>query len=340
MLQAWRSEVARSRGELFDQIRRDHRVQRLSIREPADRHRVHLRTVRQAVAERGPACAASHIGAVPQTHAPRAGAEVDFGEFYTTRVWLKLWMFVMRLPHSGRAFHVAFADAGTGGIPARARAGVGALKTCSTRSSAARARTVHTKRAGQGIGPLPLSAPRPGLFSLSPAVASLAELNTLIAAGDLLDDTRVITGRLTTVATAFAAELPALLLPGEMFGRVIPSGGYNATRRVVMPGIARASIRSGKWPVQHNGTQHARKPEVRRGAVGCGAVGCGAVGCGAVGYDGDIGYGAAVGRNRIRRGHQKERGPSMYEMEGPRPVPLLTMPVAPATRLKTRPLHV
>jgi transposase len=48
---------------------------------------------------------------VPQTHLPGAEAEVDFGEFYATvaGVWIKLWMFVMRLSHSGRAFHVAFA---------------------------------------------------------------------------------------------------------------------------------------------------------------------------------------------------------------------------------------
>jgi hypothetical protein len=51
-----------------------------------------------------------------------------------------------------------------------------------------------------------------------PEVSSLAELNALIAAGDLLDDTRVITGRPSTVAAAFAAELPALLpLPAEPF---------------------------------------------------------------------------------------------------------------------------
>ncbi|WP_353651927.1 hypothetical protein [Mycobacterium sp. 852013-50091_SCH5140682] len=43
-----------------------------------------------------------------------------------------------------------------------------------------------------------------------PAVASLAELNRHIAAGNLLDDARVITGRPHTVAEAFAAELPAL----------------------------------------------------------------------------------------------------------------------------------
>jgi hypothetical protein len=51
-----------------------------------------------------------------------------------------------------------------------------------------------------------------------PTVSSLAELNALIAAGDLLDDTRVITGRPTTIAAAFAAELPALMpLPAEPF---------------------------------------------------------------------------------------------------------------------------
>ena len=39
-----------------------------------------------------------------------------------------------------------------------------------------------------------------------PAVASLAVLNQLIAAGDLVDDGRVITGRPVTVAAAFADE--------------------------------------------------------------------------------------------------------------------------------------
>jgi hypothetical protein len=49
-------------------------------------------------------------------------------------------------------------------------------------------------------------------------VASLAELNRHISAGDLLDDARVITGRHHTVAEAFAAELPTLQpLPDEAF---------------------------------------------------------------------------------------------------------------------------
>jgi hypothetical protein len=51
-----------------------------------------------------------------------------------------------------------------------------------------------------------------------PAVAPLAALNQRIAAADILDDGRVITGRPVTVAAAFAAEQPAMLpLPAEMF---------------------------------------------------------------------------------------------------------------------------
>ena len=40
----------RSRVELFEQIRRDRRLEELSIRELAERHGVHRRTVRQALA--------------------------------------------------------------------------------------------------------------------------------------------------------------------------------------------------------------------------------------------------------------------------------------------------
>jgi hypothetical protein len=54
--------------------------------------------------------------AVPQTHAPGAEAEVDFGEFsvYLAGVLVKVWLFVMRLSHSGRACCVR--DAGAGGV--------------------------------------------------------------------------------------------------------------------------------------------------------------------------------------------------------------------------------
>lgn len=45
-----RSVRMRSRVELFEKIRRDRRLDQLSIRELADRHGVHRRTVRQALA--------------------------------------------------------------------------------------------------------------------------------------------------------------------------------------------------------------------------------------------------------------------------------------------------
>jgi hypothetical protein len=51
-----------------------------------------------------------------------------------------------------------------------------------------------------------------------PRVASLGTLNELIAAGDRLDDDRVITGRPITIGAAFAAESSELMgLPGEAF---------------------------------------------------------------------------------------------------------------------------
>ena len=51
-----------------------------------------------------------------------------------------------------------------------------------------------------------------------PAVASLAALNQLIAAADIVDDGRVITGRPVTIAAAFAAEQLAMgPLPAEPF---------------------------------------------------------------------------------------------------------------------------
>jgi hypothetical protein len=42
------------------------------------------------------------------------------------------------------------------------------------------------------------------------SVGSLAALSQLIAAADIIDDGRVITGRPVTIASAFAAEQPAM----------------------------------------------------------------------------------------------------------------------------------
>ena len=168
----------RSRVELFEKIRKDRRREGLSIRELAERHGTHRRTVRQALADAVPpprkaypvrprpaigewasvidawliadkqaprkqrhtarriwqrlvaehqaTCAEVTVSryvarrrvelgfdhqevSVPQTHEVGAEAEVDFGEFYAKIAGLvvKCWMFVMRLSHSGKAFHVA-----------------------------------------------------------------------------------------------------------------------------------------------------------------------------------------------------------------------------------------
>jgi hypothetical protein len=53
----------------------------------------------------------THEVSIPQTHLAGAEAEVEFGEFYSTiaGVVVKCWKFVMRLSHSGKAFHVEFA---------------------------------------------------------------------------------------------------------------------------------------------------------------------------------------------------------------------------------------
>lgn len=48
--------------------------------------------------------------AVPQTHPAGEEAEVDFGEFTAViaGITLRLWMFVLRLSHSGKAVHLAW----------------------------------------------------------------------------------------------------------------------------------------------------------------------------------------------------------------------------------------
>jgi transposase len=50
--------------------------------------------------------------AVPQTHPAGEEAEVDFGEFTAViaGVAMRLWMFVLRLSHSGKAVHLAYAN--------------------------------------------------------------------------------------------------------------------------------------------------------------------------------------------------------------------------------------
>src|SRR5229473_3182680 len=117
------------RVELYERIRRDHRVDGLSVRALADKHRVHRRTVREALASPVPAPRKAPVRAyvaevraelanslrdvtIPQTHELGEEGEVDFGDFYA---WIggelmKLTMFCLRLSASGRGFHVAFGN--------------------------------------------------------------------------------------------------------------------------------------------------------------------------------------------------------------------------------------
>ncbi len=191
--------------------------------------------------------------AVPQTHLPGAEAEVDFGEFYASIGGedIKLWMFVMRLSHSGRAFHVAFGTQAQeaffeghvlafehfGGVPGMIRydnlkpAVVRVLKGRdrdeSERFIALRShygydsffcqpgiKGAHEKGGVEGeIGRF-----RRRHLVPVPKVSSLAALNALLADADQADETRVITGRPVTVADAFAAEAESLMpLPSDSF---------------------------------------------------------------------------------------------------------------------------
>lgn len=314
--------MARSRVELFEEIRRDRRRDGLSIRELAERHGVHRRTVRQAltsaeppprkqypsrsrpaigpfadivdgwlladrevarkqrhtarrvwqrlVTEHGAQCSEVTVSryvarrrielglstievSVPQSHDPGAEAEVDFGEFWT-RIGgelVKCWMFVMRLSCSGRAFHVAFTTQGQEaflqghvlafahftGVPGRIR--YDNLKPAVIKVLKGRNRTESDRfialRSHYGFDSFFCRPGKDGAHEKGgvegdigrfrrrhlvpvPDVASLSELNRHLAAGDLLDDARVITGRPHTVAEAFAAEAATLqALPVEAF---------------------------------------------------------------------------------------------------------------------------
>ena len=178
---------------------------------------------------------------------------MDFGEFHAViaGVLLKLWMFVMRLSCSGRAFHVAFATQAQeafleghvlaleyyGAVPGRVR--YDNLKPAVVRVLRGRDRAESERfialRSHYGFDSFFCTPGKEGAHEKGgvegeigrfrrrhlvpvPAVASLTALNQRIAAGGMVDDGRVITGRPVTVAAAFAAEQPAMLpLPAEPF---------------------------------------------------------------------------------------------------------------------------
>ena len=195
---------------------------------------------------------------VSQLHPPGAEAEVDFG---AVSVWLdgvltKLAMFVMRLSHSGQAVHVCFPSEGQeafleghtlaferfDGVPGRIR--YDNLKPAVVRVLVGRERTESerfvTLRSHFGFDSFFCEPGIAGAHEKGgvegevgrfrrrhlvpvPRVASLAELNTLLAAADRVDDARHISGRLETVGAMAAAERPALrALPTESFDATLP----------------------------------------------------------------------------------------------------------------------
>lgn len=190
---------------------------------------------------------------VPQTHGPGEEAEVDFGEFaaWIDGVLVKCWMFCMRLSHSGRGYHVAFSHQAQeaffeghvgafshfGAVPGRirydnlkaavAKVLLGRDRTESERFVALRSHYgfdsfyclpglagAHEKGGVEGeVGRF-----RRRHLVPVPRVASLAELNQLLAAGDVIDDARHIASRPDPVGVAAAAEVASMVaLPAEAF---------------------------------------------------------------------------------------------------------------------------
>lgn len=191
---------------------------------------------------------------VVQEHRPGEQAEVDFGEF-AARIGgevVRVWLFIMRLSASGRGFAVAFAHqaqeaffegrvlafAHFGGLPT-GHVRYDNLKPAVTRILVGRDRQENerfvTLRSHYGFdaffcapgiggahekGGVEVEVGRFRRRHLVPVpdVASLADLNELIAAGMVVDDGRRIGRRTETVGEAFAVEQPLLgPLPAERF---------------------------------------------------------------------------------------------------------------------------
>ena len=194
---------------------------------------------------------------VPQTHPAGVEAEVDFGEFTAViaGVLVKVWMFVLRLSHSGRAVHVAYGNqaqesfldghvqafTALGGVPtgmirydnltpAVIRVLLGRNRWENPRFIALRSHYgydaffcipgiagAHEKGGVEGeIGRF-----RRRHLTPVPDVASLAELNTLMAAADARDGARRIASRTETIDAAFDREA-AVLHP-------LPRHGFDVT---------------------------------------------------------------------------------------------------------------
>jgi len=231
---------------------------------------------------------------VPQTHPPAKEAEVDFGEFsaVVAGVVMKLFMFCLRLSHSGKAVHVAYANQSQesfldghvrafealGGVPvgmirydnltpAVIRVALGRERLENPRFVALRSHYgydsffcipgiegAHEKGGVEGeIGRF-----RRRHLTPVPHVGSLAALNDALAAADARDDARRIGGRAETVGAAAARELELL--------RALPNDGFDvaATLSCRVDAKARVCVRQSYYsvPARYAG----RRLEVRLGA--------------------------------------------------------------------------
>lgn len=191
---------------------------------------------------------------VPQTHGPAEEAEVDFGEFQAVidDEAVKLWMFVLRLSHSGRAVHIAYGNTAQesfldghvkafallGGVPtgmirydnltpAVIRVLLGRDREQNPRFVGLRSHYrfesffclpgkdgAHEKGGVEGeIGRF-----RRTHLTPLPKVSSLAALNEVMSAADTADNARHIGVRRETVGAAAEREQPLLrALPHKAF---------------------------------------------------------------------------------------------------------------------------
>jgi transposase len=216
--------------------------------------------------------------AVPQNHPAGAEAEVDFGEFHAwiAGTLVKVWMFVMRLSCSGRAFHVAFgtqaqeafleghvaAFEAFGGVPGRIRydnLGPAVVRVLRGRDRTESERFIAL-RSHYGFDSFFCRPGKDGAHEKGgvegeigrfrrrhlvpvPQVAGLADLNRVIAAADAADDSRVITGRALAVGAAFAVEASSLM--------PLPDNGFDPTRllQARVDGRSRVGVRQSYYSV-------------------------------------------------------------------------------------------
>lgn len=233
--------------------------------------------------------------AVPQTHPPGVEAEVDFGEFRAViaGVVVKLWMFVLRLSHSGKAVHIAYANQAQesfldghvaaftvlGGVPT-GMIRYDNLKPAVIRVLLGRARWENERFVGlrshygyDSFYCLPgiegahekggvegeIGRFRRRHLTPVPHAESLAALNEALAAADDADDARRIAARVETVGAAAARERPTL--------RALPDGVFDVSQTLScrVDGKARVCVRQSYYSVPAR--LAGRRVEARLGAV-------------------------------------------------------------------------